>query len=428
MLIHLGLDFRGADLAIRERFHILEDQLPARYEIGGSRPAVLEELVLVATCNRTEAYGWIDASVPSRVGARALARAWVRDATRVDELLKLTRVRCGMDVADHLLRVAAGLESQILGDIHILGQVRRAFRAATRAEATGRHLHRLFEIALRTGKEVKRDTDLMAGRSSVGTEAVAMARRVRSGLEDQRCVLVGCGKVGSHAAEALVEAGAGSLTLVNRSPEPARRLAAELGASTAPLESLYGVLAEADVVVVATGAPTLVVEALPLARARRANGGTRPPLLVMDVTMPRNVDPALGDLPGVELMDLDRIHPEASSVEEARRDAVPQAEAVVERHVGEYGDWLAQGELLRALTPFRAALDEICRREMRYSAESGGSWERAADRIVAKLMARPMTALRDTPDPDTDVRTVARTLTLLFGDETSPESHRAAGA
>jgi len=398
-LVSLRVDFRTAGLEVRERFHLPDQELPRVYD-ALSRIGV-EEAVLTRTCNRLEAIcWWPDASSgPSlRFRGHQICRAWVgSEGPEADLLHAHARVLDSTDVVRHLLRVAAGLESQILGDIHILGQLRRAYRDAVDADAVGSHLHRLFETALRVGKQVKRETHLMATRSGVGSEAARRAMDRLGPLRDRECVIVGSGKIGSQAARSLSGLGAKNLTILNRTVHRARLLADEIGATRAAgLDLLPQSVARADLVVVATNAdaPVLTVEAIEAARSSAGSTASVAPLLVIDVCVPRNVQPEVGRLEGVELVDLDTLHPEAAEVEKGRNAAVPEAEARVEAGVDEFTRWLALDAARRALRPFHEALSEACRREVTHLAGESPSSERTADRIVARVLSHPMKALR----------------------------------
>jgi len=417
VLISIGLDFGFAPIDVRERFHRSDAEVEGRYaSMDRSRRGV--EVVFVSTCNRLELYAWDPSAAadPDRA-FRALAGHWAPGRAERDELLQRSKLRSGRAVARHLLAVAAGLESQILGDIHILGQLRKSFRAAQRADALGSHLHRLFQVAFRAGKAVRRETELMAGRSSVGSEAAGRALRVSEPAQDRHVVVLGCGKVGSHAAETLAERGVGRLTLVNRTRSRAESLARELDAEVVDWAELHEVVAGADAVIVATGAPTPILKVRALHELRADASARERPLLVLDVGMPRNVAPySEGEASGVLLVDLDALHPEMASVERARRAAVPEAEEVVETEVETFFSWLAVQPAREALEPLRETLIAICERELAYAAGEEVA-NRTASRIVAKVLASPMVHLRDECQNGRPVTDVAAVLSTLFADE-----------
>ncbi len=391
-LLQVGVDFRIAPVAVRERWTLDDAAMDRLHQAAAARE--LPELVVLRTCNRTE----LTAFGPDpHHGPELLFDLW-RHALRrpVGERPDPAAIRSGAEAARHLLRVAAGLESQILGDIHILGQLRRDYRDALRRSTVGPVLHRLFDAALRGGKRVRRETALMAGRPSVGSEAAAFLARSLPPGAPRRIVVVGAGKIGSAAARTAASLPEMEVVLLNRTPERARLLAGEWGGRWGTLDDLAGVLPEAGGLLVATGAPGPWVDAAALAR----RPGHRP-FPVVDVSLPRNVDPGVEELEGISLVDLDRLHPDAARVEEARRESVPEAEALLEEELQGYASWMADSEIRDALRPLHELVMDVCRREIRHAVDGGvdptSAADRAARRIAAKLLARPMTALRTLP-------------------------------
>lgn len=393
MLISLALDYRRADVATRERFHLSAERTSFLY--GAPRDHGVRELLMLSTCNRIELYGWAEAlseeSVVTALGD--LARRWMGPDPKVDALLAAATHRIGIDAAHHLLRVSAGLESQVLGDAQIMGQVKRAYQEASEAGAVGPALHRLLGLALHTAKRVKHETGLLSGRHSIGAEAAGLAGRRLGNLGAMRAVIVGCGKTGQRAARQLAKLGAADIVCINRTPERAHALAAELWGRAAPWDALHRELAQADLAIVATGAPTPPVRRASLELNRRVAGNDLRSLLLIDLSMPRNIEPEVVGLPAITLVDLDTIQSPVHAAEAARRDAVPEAERIVESELAGWREWVAEAPARAAIRPLAEALAEVCRREVAWVAGEDAA-DRAADRIVAKLMARPMAALR----------------------------------
>jgi glutamyl-tRNA reductase len=419
MLISVSLDFRHAPLRIRERFHLPEARVAALFE--APRTDRVKELALVSTCNRLELYAWTDATDPDGIAEASseLVRRWAgTDGEDADELGALVLRRTGEEVASHLMRVASGLESQILGDVQILGQVRRSYQEAVAAGAVGTGLHRLFSVALHAAKRVQHETGLAGGRHSVGAEAAALAARRQGPLMKRRCVVIGCGKTGERAARQLVKLGAADIVLMNRSPERAEALAKDLWGRAAPFDRLHRELARADVAIIATSADRPPVRAASLRFCRESAGTQDRPLVLIDLSVPRNVEAEVAGLPSVELLDLDALHPPLAQAEALRRAAVPQAEAIVTEELAAFMIWVRAEAAREALRPLREALDEVCRRELAYAgARAGADLDRAAERIVSKLMARPMTVLRTATARGESVVSVTDTFRALFGDQ-----------
>lgn len=396
MLISIAIDFRHADVATRERFHLSEERLTQLYRTA--RTDVITESALIATCNRTELYAWVDSDDPAVVerAVQTLARRWMRTRTAGDQLLLTATRRVGIDAATHVVRIASGLESQVLGDGQILGQLKAAYKRASRGQAAGPVLHRLFETALRAGKRVQTETALTAGRNSVGAEAALTAAQRFGNLENARCVLIGAGKTGARAAKQLHKLGARDLVIVNRTLENAQALAGMVGGRAAAWDTLHVEAAMADVVIVATGSEVPVVTADALMRAREACAASGYGCLLMDLSLPRNIDPRVTNEPGITLIDLDTLHQPVLSAEAMRRDAVPHAESICADETRAFMDWLATMPARDAIKPLREALEDVARREVAFHAKDAHVAEKAASRIVAKLLAGPMAALRRT--------------------------------
>ncbi len=437
MLLSLAVDHRHADVATRERFHLTAARLAALYgapdPAGGPRRRAAAagrraptDCVALATCNRSEVYAWAPAAAG---GARALesacgalARAWMGDDAAARDLLAAARRRTGDAAVRHLLRVAAGVESQVLGDAQLLGQLRDAHLHAAAARAAGSVLHRLFERALHVGKRVRSETALASGRHSVGAEAANVAARRFGSLAHARAAVVGCGKTGERAARQLVKLGARDVVLLNRTPGRAERLAAALGGRAAPFAALHAELAMADVAVVATAATTPVVLAGALGTARARCATADLPLLLLDLAVPRNVDPALARAPGVTVVDIDALRPAVAAGERERSAAVPQAERIVEEELAEFSDWTREAAAREAIRPLHRALEQVCRREVAFAlrgaararAAAETDAERAARRVVAKLLAGPMAELRAAAARGESVDALAASLARLF--------------
>lgn len=412
MLISLGLDFTHADVATRESFHLSDAEVEtayARTPVEG----VVQEFLAVNTCNRVELYGWAVGANGTRDVHLLLAQRYFGRNDEAARFMAAATRRTGRDAVTHLFAVCGGLESQILGDIHILGQLRQAYRLADRVGVMGPNLHRLLDTAIRAGKSVKRETELMAGRSSVGSEAAELLSRRLRGFEGRRLAVVGCGKIGSHAVQSLLKLDASDVVLLNRTRGRAAQLSDTHGGRIGDWSRFYEELAEVDGVIVATGARRPIIEGKALAAALAASGRQPDDLVILDVSMPRNVAPDVRELDGVTLVDLDELHPEAATVARARQASVPAAATLIEKHVREFMAWQASSDAREALRPLREALEEICFREIEYAAGADADVERAATRIVSKLLARPMIVLRK-QGQDQDMDALTGAMRMLF--------------
>lgn len=311
----VGLSHHTAGVATRERLSLSPVEIA---EILAGEGRAGRSGVLLSTCNRCEFY-WTG----ERDGARwftELAR------TRLAGSLPALRTLSGEAAARHLFVVASGLDSQIVGEVEILGQVRRACELARAAGASTPELEAIFAAAIRAGRRVRRETPLGQHPRSVSAAAIALAVRQLGTLDGRTAVILGAGEVAAGALRVLRGEGAGDVVVVNRRLERARALAGESGARTAPWEELDREVGRADLVVVATAARHPVLTAAHVSQALAVSARNGRGLWVLDLAVPRNVDSAVRDLPGVRLYDLDDLQerccpaePEAPALVEARR-------------------------------------------------------------------------------------------------------------
>ncbi len=324
MLTVLTLNHRHTPLANRARYHLTDAGQMRLYRLV--RRTCHGQLVYLATCNRVEISTWIQSE--SRGQALSLIRSvgqWFFPELGSDYLNQATTL-FGEAAASHLMRVAAGLESQVTGDIQVLGQVRTAYQAAVRAKTVGAELNRLFQTALHAAKRVHREGGIQL--ATVGQVAAEeLLRRVGPG----RFAVVGAGETGTAAAETLVRAGA-RVTIVNRTRDRALRLAGRLNTEVGEFESRHAVVAGSDGAIVATGATSHVLKAWELAPHR---AGSSRPVEIVDLSVPSGCDPEIGGVPGVRLTTLDDFPAQSS-------DSVSLAKDIIAEEVARYREWLAR--------------------------------------------------------------------------------------
>lgn len=396
----LGVSFRTADAAVREALAFNRDEAAALLSRAAASVPELEALVL-STCNRTECYV---------VGEEAAAHVYqvirsIRPEARVLDV-EVGRYRFHGEAAfRHLVRVACGLDSAILGDTQILGQLRGAIRIAEEAGTFGRYLSRATGAALRAGKQARRDTSIGKGAPGIGPAVAATLgqRRPPGTGAAGDIVVVGAGDAARAVGRALVKSGQRNLVVCNRSPEGADRLVSELGAGavTRPWTELGDALIQASAVVVATSAPGPVLRADLL--AGRAGDARRVPLVVIDAGFPPQVDPGVAELHDVELVPLDAIRSGEDAVAAERRAAVPAVEQIVEGEVDAWRTWRAGLPLemaIRALHEEAAALTREAAAELAaVGALSAGDAERILRPTVRRLLHDHVTRLRALPQP-----------------------------
>ncbi len=390
-LLALGISHKTAPVALRERLAFTESQAAEFAETITQSPEVAEAVV-ISTCNRTEIYTVVGEAGGALVKAEAnvlgaLAR---RADIRPTELAGAIYSPRNCDAARQLYRVTAGLESMIVGEAEIQGQVKRAYEAAMRAGVTGPLTNRLFAAALTTGKRVRSETGIGSSRVSVPSVAVDLAQDVLGDLRERHVVILGAGETSELTAQALAGQGVGTIFVANRHADRALHLAQRFGGSVVGLDGLPDQLVEADIVVCSTSSPHPIVgaEELALVMAERAGRGERAserePLLLIDIAVPRDIDSRCGDIDGVTLYDIDDLQAVVQRNLGARAAIVPQAEEIVEDEIRRFARWLGQLETLPTVTALREHGNEIVERVL---AENAGRWESASERDLARVDA-----------------------------------------
>jgi glutamyl-tRNA reductase len=378
-LLALGISHKTAPVALRERLAFGESE-GIRFLRQVTDTAEVREAVLICTCNRTEIYLVVGDAV--RAEADVLGLLARRAGIRPTELAEAIYSPRNCDAARQLYRVTAGLESMILGEAEIQGQVRRAHEAAMRAGFTGPLSNRLFAAALTTGKRVRSETSIGASRVSVPSVAVDLALSLLGGLQDRHVVILGAGETSELTARALAEQGAGTMFVANRHADRALGLAQRFGGSVVGLEELPDQLVRADIVVSSTASPHPIVgrEELELVMGQREGR----PLLLVDIAVPRDVDPACAELEGVSLYDIDDLQGVIARNLGARAQELPRALEIVEQEIHRFARWLGQLDALPTIGALHAHGDAIVEQVL---AENSGRWEAATPRDLARMEA-----------------------------------------
>ena len=336
-LVAVGLDHTTAGIELRERVAFAAADIPSVLaSLAGAAGGPLEQAAILSTCNRVELYG----VAGSRLGPDALAALLAQhhglDPRELTGALYLHR---GDAVAHHLAATAAGMRSLVLGEAQVQGQVRAALEHALAAGTAGPELRRLFESAIAAGRSVRSRTGLGRGMASVPQASVELARRRLGTLQGATVLLIGAGRVAELAARQLAKHRVRELLVLGRDAARAERLAARHGGHAVAADRLGEALARAGLVISATGAPGGVVHAHDLARRGAA------PLVLIDLAVPRDIDPAVAELEGVELYTLDDLRLLVEGTLRRRRAELPAASAVVRSEVTRYTTWLRRREL-----------------------------------------------------------------------------------
>jgi glutamyl-tRNA reductase len=400
VIVVVGLSHKTAPIAVRERLALPRERVPEVLESLTHHSAASEAVVL-STCNRVEIY----AACRSRQGLRAgdgtelheVARAASQALVAIggEGVARHLGSATGPSAVRHLFRVAASLDSLVVGEPQILGQLKGAIEIAREAKALGATLGKAMHRAVRVGKRVRTETAIGAGQVSVSSVAVDLARQIFGELEGRTAALVGAGEMAEAAARLLVKAGA-KLVLVNRSPERAELLARDVGGEPRAWSELERTVVEADIVVSSTSSPSYVLPLELLKRVRRARKGRS--LFLIDIAVPRDVDPAANDLENVYLYDVDDLSQIVSESLEGRQVEAARAEAIVADEARSFEVWALE----RALTPTivglrartRAVLEAEVDRSLSGKLKHLGEGDRAA---LAKMIEAATNKLLHTP-------------------------------
>lgn len=398
-VVVVGLNHRTVPLDVLERMTVDDARLPkALYDLR-TRPN-LSEAVVLSTCNRTEIY-----AVAERYhGAIDDIRSFLTDLSGLNIEDFSDHVYAYHDdfAVSHLFKVASGLDSAVLGESEILGQVRTAVERSEEEGAAGSELRRLFASALGVGRRVRVDTGIARGTTSVSQAAVAMAVDRLGSLEGRRILVLGAGEIGAGMAVALAgTAGVADVLVANRTRARAVALAARTGGRVVDFGELGEVLTTVDVVLTSTGATYAVIDRDDVEAVMAHRGGR--PLLIVDVAVPRDVDPGAGDLEGVTLLDMDDLRSFAESGIAERRREIAVVQRIVDDEVSRFFEELAAREVVPLVTALRDRAEDVRTAELeRYTARLAelSPKERAAVEgltrgIVNKLLHEPTVRLKD---------------------------------
>jgi glutamyl-tRNA reductase len=384
----VGVSHHRAPVALRERVAL---DLGEASRIAASLAAAAGEAVCLSTCNRTELYVAHESALDAGSEARALLLE--REPALENALYELHDDAAAL----HLFRVAAGLDSLVPGEGEILGQVRAAFEAGV----AGPLLGRMFRQALHAGRRARVQTAIGEAPASVSSAAAALANQVFGDLRGRRILLIGAGKVSEQAARNLLSRGAEIAFVANRSPVRAQELAGRFGAVPIPLERIENELMSADILVASTSSPETIVARDQVERAARARRGR--PLLLIDLAVPRDLDPEIRTVDGCYLYDLDDLQEVVAQTLSGRRREAEAAETLVAQEAERFRAWQASLDVVPAITSLRAWAEEIRQRELakaearlgRLSDAERLAVEAVTAQIVNKLLHRPTMRLKE---------------------------------
>ena len=394
----IGLNHATAPLDLLEQVTVAADDLPKALHDLSLRTHISEAVVL-STCNRTEIY----------VEAERFHGAFqdVRDFLAEQSYAPLDRVGDSLytyyddQAVEHLFRVSAGVDSAVVGEHEILGQVKRAWQVSQQQECVGPNLNAVFRSALEVGKRVRTETGIARHVASVSQAAIVLADDRLSGRDDVRALLVGAGEMGSGMALTLAERNLASITVMSRTVGTADELAARIDAEVRPIDQLADAMVDCDVVFTSTAAPSMVIEPDTVRSILDARAGR--PLTIVDVAMPRDVDPAVGDLPDVTLLDIEAVGAFVAEGLEQRSGEIDQANAIIGDEVGRFAERVGQQSVAPLISEFRSRAeqlrtDELQRQNARLADMSDEQRQAVDDvtrAVLNKLLHEPTVRLKE---------------------------------
>jgi len=393
-----GLSHKNAPVELRERLAVEEDKLRELLAAVAAAGAAQETLIL-STCNRVEVYGVADA--PGEARAVAFRHLCQHRGVHLGLVEPLLYTQQDGDAVRHAFRVASSLDSMMIGEPQILGQVKDAFALAQSCQTIGPHLHSLFTQAFAVAKKVRTETEIARHAVSVSFAAVELAKKIFAGLAGRVVLLVGAGKMSELAARHLVEQGAFPIYVTNRTWARAQEMARALAGTAVPWEELETALADVDIVVTSTGAPEPVITRTAVHRAM--HGRSTRPLFFIDIAVPRDVEEGVDSLDGVYRYDIDDLRQVVdANIRERLREA-QRAEGLVEREVGKFVARQNDVEVIPTIVSLRERLEEIRTGEVRKtltrlqdaSPETRQAIDALSTAIINKILHMPVTKLRE---------------------------------
>jgi glutamyl-tRNA reductase len=420
-LLTLGVSHKTAPVEVRERL-ALPEQRAYEFVRDLRGAADVQEAVAISTCNRTELY--LVVSDPVEAESAALTMLASQAGIRLTGLASAIYSHRNCDAARHLYRVTAGLESMVVGEAEIQGQVKRAYETALAKETTGPLTNRLFTAALQTGKRVRTETAIGERALSLPAVAVALAREQLGSLRGREVVIVGTGETSELAARALADSGVRTVFVASRRRDRAVSLAKRYGGDSVAFDELPQALERADIVVAATASPHLLLEARELAAVMQDRG--QRPLMLIDLAVPRDIDASCGEIDGVSLYDIDDLEAVVARNRRVRQVEARKAEGIVEEEIQSFASWLGSLEVLPTLAALRSKADGIAAGVVQ---ENADRWESASPRdlervnalahaIVNRILHEPTVRLKELRDDRVHARmALIRDLFGLADDE-----------
>lgn len=409
----VGLSFKTAEVEIRERVAFPQKRLPKALKALCAKPAI-HGAVILSTCNRMEIY----VNTEDADAARSQIEEFISEYHNIKRSAFSRHLYQyeAVDAVWHLFEVVCSLDSMVLGEQQIIGQIRSAFKCSLESECSSMVLSRLFRQALEVGKHVRSRTSISESHVSVSTVAIDMAVEVFPDLAERTVLLIGSGEMSELAATYLAERGVHAFIVSSRTYAHAKTLAKKLGGNPWPFGHLDELIPKADIIVSATAAPHCVITPDMLQDIQKK-------LLILDIALPRDVDPACGEFEGVQLVDLDDLNVRIARNQQQRQNAVVQARAIIEEEVQLFETWIDEHAVTPTIKEMRKLADQVRDQELQHlykriggdlSANDQQAIEAATSAIVNKLLHEPTVRMKKSVSENSDFECV-EAARYLFG-------------
>ena len=416
-IVILGMNHKSAPLALRERLSIACDDQGRTVEEVTNISSVREALYL-ATCNRVE----VLAAVDDAEGALDQLKEFVlsHGNLAVEDMESCLYRYSDDDAVRHLFRVASSLDSMIMGEPQILGQVKDAYRASVESKTTGVILNRLLHHAFQVAKRVRTETGISANAVSVGYTAVALSKKILGDLEGASVLIVGAGEMAELAARHLVKSGVGTISVANRTIENAQALATTFHGAAVDMDALPQALAEADIIITSTGSSGYIIDSSMVAAALRRRRNRL--LFLIDIAVPRDIDPRVGTLDNVYLYNIDDLQDVVDENMQTRLEEAKKAEVIIDEEVEKFMRWRSTLTVVPTIVELRKKIESITRHELDRSEgwmsglgdEERKNVEILINGVVNKILHEPVTGLKDLSE-NGDGEAYVAVLRHLFG-------------
>jgi glutamyl-tRNA reductase len=416
-LLSIGISHHTASVALRERMWFSDAEI--REALPRLKDKFFSECVLISTCNRTELYGMTanPEVAESAVQDFLIGLKTAGDAVGPEHLT----ARKGAEAVEQIFRVTSGIDSMVVGDIQILNQVKVAYNLARDTDALGPVTNRLMQSSLHVGKRTRSETSICEGAVSVSYAAVELAGKIFADLGKKSALLVGAGETGELTLKHLSAKGIGEVKIANRTRAKAEGLVANLGGSVVDYGEILMVLPLVDIVITSVNSPAPILARADIQKVMKERSND--PLFIIDIGVPRNVEPASNRIGNVFLYDIDSLSAIVDRNVERRKTEMPKVSHIIQEEVGAYFEWYNTLQVGPAIQEFRQAVESIREEEVkkninRFSSQDRDLLELVSRRIVNKILHHPMTVLKKSAQNGADKReTLQRVETLreLFG-------------